>query len=272
MPTLSQPSRSEPSLDELRREIDAIDAQMHAALIRRGEIIERLVAAKTAREGGAFRPDREADMMRRIVERHDGRLPLTTVEHLWREIISTFTQLQAGYKVHLDAESDLLGMADTARFYFGFATPVAPARDAASAVAAVAGSRCDLALVRLAPDGRVWWDRLGEGAQVMARLPFIRLAGREAATPALVVSRPLTTLRAYDVMMLAVDGDAETVGAAVATAGAEITCRESGGARRLVAVHASAAARLKGALDGCGAACRPVGGYFAPIEADGRGA
>ena len=53
------------------REIDRIDEAMHALLMERGEIIDRLIAVKQTQESGsAFRPAREADMMRRLVERH----------------------------------------------------------------------------------------------------------------------------------------------------------------------------------------------------------
>ena len=73
-----------PSLAELRKEIDRIDEAMHRLLMERGEIIDRLIAAKNTQEvGSAFRPAREADMMRRLVQRHRGILPLDTVESIW---------------------------------------------------------------------------------------------------------------------------------------------------------------------------------------------
>src|SRR5204863_8539885 len=78
------------SLADLRREIDRIDEAMHALLMERGEIIDRLIAVKQTQESGsAFRPAREAEMMRRLVERHAGILPLDTGESIWRVIIST---------------------------------------------------------------------------------------------------------------------------------------------------------------------------------------
>ncbi len=40
------PRQKEPSLTDLRRDIDRIDESMHALLIERGEIIERLIAVK----------------------------------------------------------------------------------------------------------------------------------------------------------------------------------------------------------------------------------
>ena len=61
-------SPAPPSLQELRKEIDAIDEQVHSLLMQRGDIIDRLISVKQTQEvGSAFRPAREADMMRRLV-------------------------------------------------------------------------------------------------------------------------------------------------------------------------------------------------------------
>src|ERR1700746_2083185 len=90
-----------PSLTELREEIDRIDEGMHRLLMQRGDIIDRLIQVKQPPErGAASRPAREADMMRRLVERHRGILPLDTVESIWRVIISTFTYVQAPFAIH----------------------------------------------------------------------------------------------------------------------------------------------------------------------------
>jgi chorismate mutase len=92
------PQPSQPTLADLRVELDRIDAAMHELLIERGRVIDQLIDIKTRQGGGsAFRPAREASMMRAIVERHRGRLPLDTVEGIWRVIISTFTFIQAPY-------------------------------------------------------------------------------------------------------------------------------------------------------------------------------
>ena len=100
---MPQPPPAPPSLQELRKEIDAIDAQVHSLLMARGDIIDRLISVKQTQEvGSAFRPAREADMMRRLVQRHRGILPLDTVESIWRVIISTFTYVQAPFSIHAD--------------------------------------------------------------------------------------------------------------------------------------------------------------------------
>src|SRR5471032_1881071 len=137
-----------PSLQELRIEIDRIDAQMHSLLMQRGDIIDRLIQVKQTQEvGSAFRPAREADMMRRLVQRHRGILPLDTVESIWRVIISTFTYVQAPFSVHADLSAGDAMMRDSARFHFGFTVPFVPHMGARSVVAAVSASKGDLGLV-----------------------------------------------------------------------------------------------------------------------------
>src|SRR5437868_15465786 len=128
-----------PSLADLRKEIDRIDEAMHQLLIERGEIIDRLIAVKRNQDNGtsAFRPAREADMMRRLVKRHKGKLPLDTVESIWRVIIATFTYVQAPFSVHSDVSLGESAMRDSARFHFGFTVPYVSHFSAPAAVQAV---------------------------------------------------------------------------------------------------------------------------------------
>jgi chorismate mutase len=188
-------SRSEtPSLAELRREIDRIDETMHGLLMERGEIIDRLISAKQTQESGsAFRPAREAEMMRRLVGRHKGILPLDTVESIWRVIISTFTYVQAPFSLHADLSAGDAAMRDSARFHFGFTVPFVPHMGAASVVAAVSDSKGDLGLVpafAMAGAG-TWWNALefDSAPKIIARLPFVERADHPAAAPVFVVSR-----------------------------------------------------------------------------------
>src|SRR5262245_29861068 len=124
---MSKPPPAPPSLAELRKEIDAIDEQVHRLLMARGDIIDRLIQVKQTQEvGSAFRPAREASMMRELVKRHRGILPLDTIESIWRVIISTFTYVQAPFAVHADVSVGESAMRDLARFHFGFNTPYVP--------------------------------------------------------------------------------------------------------------------------------------------------
>ena len=188
------PRRPAPTLADLRREIDRVDAAMHALLIERGETIDQLIAVKKSEEiGSAFRPAREAEMMRRLVQRHHGSLPLDTVESIWRVIISTFTYVQAPFSVHADLSAGDALMRDSARFHFGFTVPFVPHMGAASVVEAVSESKGDLGLVpAFATAGAgPWWPALefSSAPKIIARLPFVERAYHPAALPVFVVSR-----------------------------------------------------------------------------------
>jgi chorismate mutase len=193
-PPSKPPRQNEPSLAELRVEIDRIDAKMHELLIERGEIIDRLIAVKKTEEiGSAFRPAREADMMRRLVQRHHGNLPLDTAESIWRVIISTFTYVQAPFSVHADLSAGDALMRDSARFHFGFTVPFVAHMGASSVVEAVSESRGDLGLIpAFATAGAgPWWAALefDSAPKIIARLPFVERANHPAAMPVFVISR-----------------------------------------------------------------------------------
>lgn len=164
-------------LRAIRNRIDAIDEAMHRLLIDRSGVIAELIDAKgTSMPGAAFRPDREADMMRRLVMRHRGKLPLTTVEHIWREIITTFTAMQAPFGVVTGPAEDVLAMRDLVRFYFGFSVLVTNARSNEEAIAKVAASGNDIAVVDGYASGR-WWGALTnvDAPRIFAKLPFIEI-------------------------------------------------------------------------------------------------
>jgi chorismate mutase len=183
---------SPPSLAELRKEIDTIDEGVHRLLMQRGDIIDRLIRVKQTQEvGSAFRPAREADMMRRLVERHRGILPLDTIESIWRVIISTFTYVQAPFSIHADVSVGESAMRDSARFHFGFTVPYVSHFSAQAAVEAVGKSRGDLALVSAISSRTPWWSQLeADGApKIIARWPFLERADHPAALPVFVISR-----------------------------------------------------------------------------------
>ena len=201
---MSQPPPAPPSLQDLRQEIDSIDEQVHRLLMQRSDIIDRLIAVKKTQEvGSAFRPAREADMMRRLVERHRGILPLDTVEGIWRVIIATFTYVQAPFSVHADLSTGESAMRDSARFHFGFTVPFVPHFSATAAVEAVARSKGDLALVSATASRMAWWLELeAEGApKIIARLPFVERADHPAALPVFVVSRVADSAMVTEVEM-----------------------------------------------------------------------
>ena len=185
--------KAPPTLADLRREIDRIDEAMHRLLMERGDIIDTLIATKkTAESGSAFRPAREADMMKRLVERHKGILPLDTAESIWRVIIATFTYVQAPFSLHADLSAGEAAMRDSARFHFGFTVPFIGHLGASGVVAAISGSRGDIGFVPATSASGAWWTALeGDGTpKIIARFPFVERADHPAGLPVFGIARP----------------------------------------------------------------------------------
>jgi chorismate mutase len=196
-----------PALADLRREIDRIDEAMHRLLMERGEIIATLIRVKKSDEtGSAFRPGREAEMMRRLAARHGGLLPLDTAEGIWRVIIGTFTYVQKAYGVHADISGGDAPMRDSARFHFGFTVPFLTHGSAAEVIAAVAASAGDLGMFRSDQGAQAgaWWTALAEPSapKIIARLPFIERPDHPAGTPVFVVAKPLADAAARERVLI----------------------------------------------------------------------
>jgi hypothetical protein len=207
-------------------------------------------------------------MMRRLVARHKGALPLATAEHIWREVITTFTRMQAPFDVTVDLSVEPDRMRDLARFVFGFSVPLSPAADPAAVVAAVAGSN-SLGLIARAARGAWWRGLVGEGApRIMALLPFIEYPGRPADLPAFVVSPPLSDPTPLDIAVFAVTAS----GPMKSPEGLEILA--AAGNEFLIAAPAtSPAGAVSRELAKAGVntiAISPVGGFARGITVGGR--
>lgn len=275
---MSTTTDRETSLDGLRHRIDELDSQLHALLMERAQVGAGIAAARLASgaESVVFQPDREADLMRHLVERHEGVLPLATVEHLWRELISASLRLQGDFQLHLDGSADLLGMLDLARFHFGFSCELVPGADAADVVGSVAASDGDLGLIALQDRADLpWWRGLStDGAEVIARLPFLVLDERPADMPALVISRSVAETVKRDTLVF----DARWTGVLpgnLMNEGLEVVSfhRSASGVDALLAVSAQLSEdEIFRACADAGAepdVLRLVGGYSAPIDVEG---
>ncbi|MCB8822959.1 chorismate mutase [Microvirga rosea] len=252
-----------PNLAELRQEIDRIDEAMHRLLMERGTIIDRLISVKkTSESGSAFRPGREASMMRALAGRHEGLLPLDTVESIWRVIIATFTYVQAPYAVHADISGGDAPMRDSARFHFGFTVPYVSHPSALAVIEAVAGGRGDLGIFRIdqGASSGAWWRTLADKDQpkIIARLPFIERPDHPAGTPVFVISKPLTDAAVRDVVLYAAQFERwhkDVTGALAALGGEAVaSAADAYGLSVLIAAPgALPAAQLQTALTDAGA-------------------
>ena len=98
-------------LEQVRADIDAIDQEIQALINRRAKCAQRVAeikldevqAAKAQGEGDAevvyYRPEREAQVLRRIIERNEGPLEGESVARVFREIMSACLALERPLQV-----------------------------------------------------------------------------------------------------------------------------------------------------------------------------
>lgn len=115
------------SLDKLRSDIDRIDRELHALLRERAAVVKRVGLAKRSSEGAAapiVRPGREANVIRALVERHDGAMPVASVARIWRELIADACQMQSPFRIALHAPERSISHWDVVRNHFGTIAPI----------------------------------------------------------------------------------------------------------------------------------------------------
>ena len=191
------PPKPTEDLGKLRAELDRIDAAMQALLIERSEVTDQVeqVKRRAGTAGSAFRPGREAQIMRMLAERHRGSYPLDGTENIWRVIIATSTYTQVPFSVHGDVSGGDAAMRDSVRFHFGFTVPFLPTPSAAAAIEAVDSASGDLGVFPRdqSIEAGAWWRLLhGDNRpKIIARLPFIERANHPSGMPVFVVAKPL---------------------------------------------------------------------------------
>ena len=84
-------------LQEIRQQIDSVDQQIQSLINRRAKLAEAVAKAKFASEENPlfYRPEREAQVLRKVMERNEGPLSDVTMARLFREIMSACLALEA---------------------------------------------------------------------------------------------------------------------------------------------------------------------------------
>jgi chorismate mutase len=179
------------ALADLRAQIDRIDAALHDLLRDRAEIIDQVRKLK-GKQNIYLRPGREAQMLRTLAGRPQGKLPEGLVVRVWRELISGFTLMEGALKVAVYNPEKGPGLWDHARDHFGSYTPLEEAPSAVAAIKAVQAGKATIAIVPPpgANDKDAWWPLLASDKKnaltVFACLPFeVLKPGRSNALNAL---------------------------------------------------------------------------------------
>lgn len=92
---------AKPDLDAVRAQIDGIDHQIQTLIAERAQFARQVGKAKgkLAAAVDYYRPEREAQVLRRVVDRNDGPLSDTELVRLFREIMSACLAQQEPLKI-----------------------------------------------------------------------------------------------------------------------------------------------------------------------------
>jgi len=202
---------ADPALQALRAEIDALDDAMHDLLMRRAAVVARMAGSRAKTGAGSpLRPGREAAVLRRLLERHEGALSRGAMVRIWRHIFMAHTAIQGGFTAAVAASNGGAPSLALAREHFGTQTPLRASATPAQALAAVSTGEASVAVLP-APSGEgegAWWQSLeAPRLSIVARLPFLADAAR--ADAALVVAPVPPDASGQDRSLLRLEGSAD---------------------------------------------------------------
>ena len=179
--------KPDPSLEDIRREIDAIDGAMLDLLIRRFGLTGKVRASKTgdgSLAASPLRPAREAAMLRRLIAQAKGHLTPELTVRLWRVILSASAQAQAPIVVHLDPDTagDLDSRLCIAEHFCGM--EIAVHADSGSAFEALHSRRGDVAIFQT---GSRWAEFFPESAAHGVRVIGARPVVHQKSQPQVLI-------------------------------------------------------------------------------------
>ena len=205
-------------LPALRAELDRIDNTVHDLLIKRAEIVEYV-----ARSGkpAAFRPGREASIIRRLLSRHRGSLPPVSLVRIWRELLAGTTSMQGGFALAVCDADQGASITQLAREHFGALTPLRSYTSAGQALMDVSQGVASVAVLPYPSENDNWWVALlhhEPRLHIIGRLPFWKPRPDGApATQAIVVASTAPDASEEDRSFLGLECDSEVSRARLAS-------------------------------------------------------
>lgn len=134
------------ALDDFRKRIDEIDAQLVELLNERAKVVVEIGEFKTQADRPIYAPDREKEVLDRIVKNNKGPLPDRTLVAIWREMMSGSFVLEKRLRIaYLGPAGSFSHTA--AMLKFGRSVEYEPLADIRSIFDEISKHHCDLGIV-----------------------------------------------------------------------------------------------------------------------------
>lgn len=187
---LNQPVEEAPTLEQLRREIDAIDDQLIDLLKTRIRIVDRVGRLKKSQgENGLFvRSGREGAMLRRIYEAFEGHdFNAQAAAAMWRTIISASIHLESPLALSVFCSKQDPSLYWLAREYFGGFVPLHPVGNVGQVLGDLSDGKANIGVLPYPDDTAAWWTLMAQeqekSPKIFAHIPTVISATLSKTTP-----------------------------------------------------------------------------------------
>ena len=205
----------DPSLETVRKEIDAIDVALHDLIVRRTDLVEKVRRIK--RDWPVkIQPSREAEIVYHLLARHSGPFPKRELIAIWRLLITATLSFEGPFSVAVLVSEAAGSTWDVARDHFGAYTPISRHGSVRAVIEAVRRQEATVGVLPLPSqdDTDPWWRHLltthPDAPKIIARLPFAGPSNaREGGREALVICPLAVVATGRDRTLLGADGKGE---------------------------------------------------------------
>lgn len=173
----------EAALLNLRQDIDKIDDQLISLLMQRMKVVAKVGDLKKSyKEKFFIRSNREADMIRDLLEKSKNSLPEITVINIWRKIITTANMHEQPLHIAINNPKNISDYAYLVKDYYNNLVPYRNFNNAQETLSEVEKGESKIGifdLSQLADNIKdSWWIYLAKNhknLKIFAKIPFFEL-------------------------------------------------------------------------------------------------
>ena len=176
-----------------REQIDEIDLKILNLLKDRMEIVKNVGELKKSyNEKFYIRANREADMIKNLVNLAEDKFPKSTIINIWRKIITTANMNEQALRIAIHNPRNITDYTYLVREYYNNDVPIINYDSANSVVAELENQQAQIGIFAL-PDSsddfdkkedtkENWWISLANnriGLKIFAKIPFVEFAQKD---------------------------------------------------------------------------------------------
>lgn len=183
----------DPILLSLRSEIDEIDDKIITLLSQRMEVVSKVGELKSNNNEKFFiRSNREADMIKNLVDKSSSKFPKSAIVNIWRKIITAANMHEQSLNIAIHNPKNIPDYAYLVREYYNEEVPISFYDSAATIVVEMEKGKAQIGIFAL-PSSQTfeevdqfhssdnWWINLANnklGIKIFAKIPFTDLGNK----------------------------------------------------------------------------------------------